>query len=106
MTKTNKKFPDLSSMTMSEEVDFWDSADLTDYIDPKQIGKKRLKLQLKPVQPKDELIAFRLEKQDSALLKSAAQDLGIGYSTLLRMLVKKYLKKVEMTGNDPVSVAG
>lgn len=100
MTKTNKPLPDFSSMTMVEEVDFWDSADLTDYIDPQQIGKKRLKLKLTPTQPKDELVAFRLENRDLTLLKSAAQDLGVGYSTLLRMLVKKYLTQSNVKSSD------
>lgn len=91
MTKQPKKLPDFKNMTREEEVAFWDNADLTDYIDVSEINKHKLNFRVSERKAKDELVAFRIETDDLSLLKGKAEELGIGYSTLLRMVVKKYL---------------
>lgn len=91
MTNKIKLLPDFSKMTKEEEVAFWDTADLTDYIDPKEVNDHKLNFRVSERKAKDELVAFRLEADDLSLLKGKADELGIGYSTLLRMLVKKFL---------------
>jgi predicted DNA binding CopG/RHH family protein len=91
MTKKLKKLPDFSKMTPKEEALFWDEADLTDYIDEREIVKNKLKLILKDSSAKDELVSFRLQNSDLVMLKTRAQKLGIGHSTLLRMLIRRFL---------------
>lgn len=86
-----KKLPDFSQMSTAQEVAFWDEAELTDYIDEVDIKRKKIKLQLKDKSTKSELVSFRLEEGDLIMLKSQARDIGVGYSTLLRMLVRRFL---------------
>ncbi len=91
MTNKIKILPNFAKMTSEEEVAFWDNAELTDYIDKKKIEKHKLKLRIKNRKAKDKLVAFRLEAEDLILLKGKALDAGVGCSTLLRMLVRKFL---------------
>lgn len=93
MNKKLKTLPNFSKMTREEEVAFWETADLTDYIDSNELNKHKLIFRVGERKAKDELVAFRLESEDLSLLKGKADELGIGYSTLLRMVVKKYLTK-------------
>ena len=78
-------------MTREEEVAFWNTAELTDYIDQRSINAHKLTFRTPERKAKDELVAFRLESEDLSLLKARAEEIGIGHSTLLRMLVKSIL---------------
>lgn len=87
--KSKKDFPDFSKMTPEEEVAFWDAIDITDYVSKEDVGKHTLTL--RDSSAKDDLVAFRLESRDSEMLKNKAASIGVGHSTLVRMLVKKFL---------------
>lgn len=52
----------------------------------------------KQAQPKEELVAFRIARNDLVVLKGRAQELGVGHSTLIRMVVKKYLAEEGVVG--------
>jgi CopG antitoxin of type II toxin-antitoxin system len=80
-----RRIPDFA--TKEEEAAWWDSHSITDYLD-----------ELEPVQVRfaknlSDPIAVRLDPGDRAELSRQAKELGIGPSTLIRMLVRERLKQ-------------
>ena len=89
-----KQIPHFESL--EEESDFWDTADLTDYIDPDEppievrfVGQmaERLKERL------EKSISLRLDEPMLTDLKRLARKRRIGYQTMMRMWVAERLEQ-------------
>ena len=78
------RIPDFA--TREEEADFWDTHDITDFLD-----------ELKPVKVNvsktlGQGLTIRLNTDDREALARRAEEQGIGPSTLARMWIKKQLR--------------
>jgi predicted DNA binding CopG/RHH family protein len=89
-----KKIPHFESL--EEESDFWDTADLTDYIDPNEppikltVGgelAERLAARL------GESISLRMDKPMLDALKKLARKRRMGYQTMMRAWVAERLEQ-------------
>ncbi len=74
--------------TREEEAEFWDTHDLTDYVD-----------ELKPVDVRfarnlSEGLTVRFDPETVAELRAIAKEQGIGPTTLMRMWVLEHLREV------------
>jgi hypothetical protein len=88
MSKKVKKIPLFKDLT--EEARFWDTHDVTDYLD--EMGFEDVNFL--PQQPKDEILTIRLEKKLKNLLVKKAKRIGINPSSLTRAwIVEKFLEE-------------
>ena len=79
------KLPEFKSE--QEESEFWDSHELTDYLDE----TAPVDVQFVDARPRKTLISLRMPPEVIAQLKDLAHARGIGYQTLIRMWVMERL---------------
>ncbi len=92
-TKTGSKIPEFESI--QEEAEFWDTHDTTEFLDEFEEAKDVVF-----VRPEKQVVSIRLERDFVNRLKAYAQEIGIPYTTLLRMwIIKSYKREVER-GSD------
>lgn len=84
-TKT-KKIPEFK--TIAEEAEFWDTHDITDYLSE----MKPVKLKVNLSEPKEDVLAVRLQPQLKMRLANIAEEMGVNTSTLVRMWVVEKLR--------------
>lgn len=83
------RIPDFK--TLEEEVEFWDTHDLTEFEDEWEPVDPEIEFILLREQPRTPM-TVRLETDIQILLKQEALSQGVGPSTLARMAIIKYLK--------------
>ena len=82
------KLPDFNLMTWEEEAQWWDTHDITDYLD--ELEPANVKFDLK--KPKEETVVLRLHKGVKHSLVQLARTKGLNISSLLRMWVMEKLQ--------------
>jgi predicted DNA binding CopG/RHH family protein len=89
MTEHQKqsRIPRFSSR--QEEAEFWDSHDITDYLDELQPVEVKVSKNL------SEGITVRLDEESLNELRSIAAEQGIGPTTLMRMWVLERLRELK-----------
>jgi predicted DNA binding CopG/RHH family protein len=83
-TKAQSRIPDFASR--AEEAAFWDTHDITDYLDELKPARVRFAKNL------SEGITIRLDPQTLAELRSLAHRKGVGPTTLARMWILEHLR--------------
>lgn len=86
-TGTHGRIPSFNNV--EEEAAFWDTHDVTDYLDESQPAELTVGPELA------EKLTLRLERDDREALRRRAKRLGIGPSTLARMWLKERLRSEE-----------
>ncbi len=79
-----KRTSDVSPKRLAELAEYFDGTDAGDLDWQTETGDVIER-------PELEQISLRLPKQDLALLKKRAADLGVGYTTLIRMILRRYV---------------
>ena len=80
-----RRIPDFA--TREEEAEFWDTHDITDFLDDLRPVKVAVSKTL------GQGLTIRLNADDRAALARRAEEQGIGPSTLARMWIKKQLRE-------------
>ena len=75
--------------TIEEEAAFWDTHDVTDYLDEMRPAKVRFAKNL------SEGLTVRLDPTDREALGEVAAERGVGPSTLVRMWIKERLRSTQ-----------
>ncbi len=83
--QSKKKLPDFK--TTEQEIEFWETHDLTDYLDELTPVKIEVSPNLTSV------LTIRIEGEDFEQLAQRARELGIGASTLARMWIRQRLRQ-------------
>jgi len=83
--KAKSRIPDFASR--EEEAEFWDTHDITDYLDELKPARVRFAKNL------SEGITIRLDPQTLAELRSQAHQKGVGPTTLARMWILEHLQQ-------------
>ena len=83
-----EKLPDFSRMSDDEIAEFWDTHSFVDYWDEME------EIEVTVKRPPTQVVGLRLEKRDVEQIKRIAQQLGLGYSTLLRVWIKEKLREL------------
>jgi predicted DNA binding CopG/RHH family protein len=65
---------------------------LADYYDNTDLGETPWAEEVEIERPELEQISIRLPKEDLEFLKRRAAKLGVGYTTLLRMIVREHVR--------------
>jgi len=78
------RIPDFA--TREEEAEFWDTHDITDFLDELRPIKMRVSKNL------SQGLTIRLNADDRDALARLADEQGVGPSTLARMWIKKQLR--------------
>src|ERR1043165_979355 len=84
-TKPKNRIPDFKSR--EEEAEFWDTHDITDYLDELKPARVRFAKNL------SEGITIRLDPETLAELRSQAHQKGMGPTTLARMWILEHLQQ-------------
>lgn len=85
MTQKKSRIPEFASL--EEEAEWWDTHDITDYLDELKPARVRFAKNL------PEGIAARLDPDTLRKLRSFAQEKGLGLSTLVRMWILEQMQK-------------
>lgn len=88
MTKKISKIPKFKSIP--EEAEFWDTHDVTDFID--ELTPVKMKVTLG--QPKEQTLTVRLQAKLKQQLGQIAEDMGVNTSTLARMWIVEKIKQI------------
>jgi predicted DNA binding CopG/RHH family protein len=94
MAVEKKNIPE--NMTVEEEMAFWESHDVTDYIDDTEAEKIELSSELtEKIKSRSRLksITLRLSEQQTAEAKRIAAKKEIGYQTLIRTWVSEAIDR-------------
>ena len=91
-TKTRakqSKIPEFKSIR--EEAEFWDAHDTTEFLDEfEEVDDVVF------VRPETQVVSLRLERDLVNRLKAYAQEVGVPYTTLLRMwIIKAFKREIE-----------
>lgn len=86
MTKTKITIPEFKTLT--EEAEFWDTHDTTDFEDEFKPVNVRVAKQL------EHIFSVRFDKETLGELQRQAERKGTGTATLVRMLVKEGLEEL------------
>lgn len=86
-TRVLKKIPNFKSL--SEEANFWDTHDVTDYLGEMKLKKVRFT----PRQKKEDTITIRVEPIIKKNLEELSLNYGINVSTLSRMWIMEKLSQ-------------
>jgi len=78
--------------SIPEEAEFWDTHDITDFMD--ELTPVKVKVTLG--QPKEETLTVRLQASLKARLAKTAEGMGVNTSTLARMWI---VEKMNQQGN-------
>ncbi|RJQ30932.1 MAG: hypothetical protein C4562_07285 [Actinobacteria bacterium] len=84
----SKKLPDFNKMTHEQIADFWDTHEVTDYLDQLEVVKEPY-VDKRPMKQ----ISIRFDEKTIAKIKKTASKKGIAYQTLIRMWVNEKLNK-------------
>lgn len=76
--------------TYAEEAEFWDTHDVTDYLDE----MKFVDVEFLPRQKKEETVTIRIEPKLKNRLERLARSYGINLSSLARMWIIEKLRQV------------
>lgn len=76
--------------TYAEEAKFWDTHDVTDYLDE----MKFVDIEFLPRQKKEETVTIRIEPKLKNRLERLARSYGINLSSLARMWIIEKLRQV------------
>lgn len=76
--------------TYAEEAEFWDTHDVTDYLDE----MKFVDVEFLPRQKKEETVTIRIEPKLKSRLERLARSYGINLSSLARMWIIEKLRQV------------
>lgn len=85
MSETTRRRKELSEKSVEELADYFDRTD-TSELPLEEATEVEIE------RPELEQISIRLPKEDIAELKRRAHNAGIGYTTLLRMIVREHLR--------------
>jgi predicted DNA binding CopG/RHH family protein len=85
--RQKNKLPDFSKMSREEEAEWWDTHDVTDYLD--EFEAVNIKFELE--KPQEETVVFRLNTGVKQYLERLARSKGLNISSLLRMWVVSLL---------------
>ena len=88
--RPRSRIPEFASR--EEEAEFWDSHDITDYLDELKPARVRFAKHL------SEGITIRLDAETLTALRTQAKDKGIGPTTLIRMWILERLKEQRGAG--------
>lgn len=91
-TEAHGRIPSFN--TIEEEAAFWDTHDVTDYLDESQPADLTVKPELA------EKLTLRLERTDREALHRRAKQIGVGPSTLARIWLKERLRLETETSSD------
>src|SRR5438045_1961059 len=94
------KIPEFTSE--QEESDFWDTHDITDYLDE----TTAVEVTIIDARPRKSQISLRLDPETITRLTTAARRRGIGYQTLIRMWVMERLEQEAGEGGAAPGTAG
>jgi len=87
--KKRSKIPKFESIR--EEAEFWDTHDTTEFLDEFEEADDVVF-----VRPEMQVVSLRLERGLVDRLKSYAQEIGVPYTTLIRMwIIKSFKREVE-----------
>lgn len=89
MTKSISKIPKFNSK--AEEAEFWDTHDVTDFLD--ELTPVKMKVTLG--QPKEETLTVRLQSNLKTQLGNIATEMGVNTSTLARMWIVEKMKQLQ-----------
>lgn len=84
--KTN--IPDFKSY--AEEAEFWDTHDVTDYLDEMKFAD----IEFLPRRKKEETVTIRMETKLKEKLEKLARSYGVNLSTLTRMWIIEKLRQL------------
>ena len=91
MNTTNQQSPHKSRIpefaSREEEAEFWDTHDFTDYLDELEPVKVRV------ANPLSASVQVRFDTETDRELEVRAQEQGVKKSTLVRMIVKEWLRQ-------------
>lgn len=76
--------------TYAEEAEFWDTHDVTDYLDE----MKFVDVEFLPRQKKEETVTIRIEPKLKNRLERLARSYGINLSSLARMWIIEKLRQI------------
>jgi hypothetical protein len=76
--------------SIPEEAEFWDTHDVTDFMD--ELTPVKMKVTLG--QPKEETLTVRLQGKLKSQLAGIAEEMGVNTSTLARMWIVEKIKQV------------
>lgn len=85
--KTKSRIPEFASR--EEEAEWWDTHDITDYLDELKPVKVRFAKNL------SQGITIRLDPSTLAELRTRAHEKGIGPTTLARMWILEHLRELQ-----------
>jgi hypothetical protein len=91
MTQTQQqtgKLPDFSKMSREEEAQWWDTHDVTDYLDELEPVEVQFDLE----KPREETVVFRLHAGVKQYLEGLARRKGLNLSSLIRMWVMEKMQ--------------
>lgn len=77
--------------SIPEEAEFWDTHDITDYLD--ELTPVKVKVTLG--QPKEETLTLRLQASLKSKLAKVAEGMGVNTSTLARMWIVEKINKLD-----------
>lgn len=78
--------------SIPEEAEFWDTHDITDFMD--ELTPVKMKVTLG--QPKEETLTVRLQAKLKEQLSSIASEMGVNTSTLARMWIVEKIKQANV----------
>jgi predicted DNA binding CopG/RHH family protein len=85
-----RKLPDFSTMSREEEAEWWDTHEVTDYLD--ELKPVDIEFQLE--KPKEDNIVVRLQRPVKVRLEQIARHKGLNISSLTRMWI---MEKIQST---------
>jgi predicted DNA binding CopG/RHH family protein len=84
--KSDSKVPEFESI--QEEAEFWDTHDTTEFLDEFEEADDLIF-----VRPEKQVVSLRLERDFVDRLKAYAREVGIPYTTLIRMWIIKSFRE-------------
>ncbi|HID11380.1 MAG TPA: hypothetical protein EYP17_08790 [Candidatus Latescibacteria bacterium] len=84
--------------SIQEEAEFWDTHDTTEFLDEFEETDEVVF-----VRPEKQVVSLRLERDFVDRLKAYAQEIGVPYTTLIRMwIIKSFKREVESQREDKI----
>ncbi|MBI1741877.1 hypothetical protein HYR54_02295 [Candidatus Acetothermia bacterium] len=90
-TKMKRRLPNMDSWSDQKIHDFWKTHDSADYWEETE------PIRVKAVSKAQRAVSVKLNEKDILRLKSLAQHMGIGHTTLIRLWIKQRLSRESKT---------
>ncbi|MGQ9734808.1 MAG: CopG family antitoxin [Candidatus Bipolaricaulia bacterium] len=88
-SRKGSKIPEFESI--QEEAGFWDTHDTTEFLEEFEEADEVIF-----IRPEKQVVSLRLERDFVDRLKAYAQEVGVPYTTLIRMwIIKSFKREVE-----------